>query len=173
MQQFDKKNPKGLILTGPVGRGKTHLLIAIIRSLIFQKGIRARFIEFSRLLSILRDGYSKGESNQELLTELSTVPVLAIDELGKGRLTDWELSIIDEVISRRYNTKGLILATTNYNWGSPQNAGGTITNLSENFQTQTLGDRVGDRVFSRLQESCFFAPVQGEDFRARRVQKIF
>ena len=109
---------------------------------------------------------------QELLTELSTVPVLAIDELGKGRLTDWELSIIDEVISRRYNTKGLILATTNYNWGPPQNKGTSITNLSENFNTQTLGDRVGDRVFSRLQECCYFAPVKGDDFRARRIQKI-
>ena len=172
MQQFDKKNRRGLILTGPVGRGKTHLLVSILRSLIFQKGIRVRFIEFTRLLTILRDGYTKGDSNQKLMTELSTVPVLAIDELGKGRLTSWELSIIDEVISRRYNTKGLIVATTNYKWGPPQSEGVTLTNLAENFNTQTLGDRVGDRVFSRLQESCFFAPVQGEDFRARRVQKI-
>ena len=78
---------KGLILSGDVGRGKTHLLIAIIRSLIFGQGARVRFIEFSRLLSTLRDGYSRGESNQELMQELIDVPILAIDELGKGRLT--------------------------------------------------------------------------------------
>ncbi|MEC7984739.1 MAG: ATP-binding protein [Myxococcota bacterium] len=165
-----KKASKGLVLSGEVGRGKTHLLIAIVKTLIFEFGVRARFIEFSRLLSILRDGYSRGESNSELLSQLATVPILAIDELGKGRLTDWELSIIDEVVSRRYNAMGIILGTTNYSWEPPTGKG--VANLSEDFSSQTLGDRVGPRVFSRLQEICYFAPVQGQDFRALRPQRM-
>ncbi len=165
-----QKTSKGLILSGEVGRGKTHLLISIVKTLIFEFGVRARFIEFSRLLSILREGYSRGDSNAELLSQLATVPVLAIDELGKGRLTDWERSIIDEVVSRRYNAMGIILGTTNYSWAPPTGKG--VANLAEDFSGQTLGDRVGPRVFSRLQEICYFTPVQGQDFRAMRPQRI-
>ena len=163
---------KGIILSGKVGRGKTHLLISLLRSLIFECGVRARFIEFSRLLTVLRDGYSKGESSQELMHELCTVPVLAIDELGKGRLTGWERTVIDDIVSGRYNNHGIILATTNYKWGPPQNGSIDLNNLAENFDSQTLGDRVGERVFSRLQEMCYFTPIQGDDFRSSRIQRL-
>ena len=167
-----EKEDKGLILSGDVGRGKTHLLIAIVRSLIFGQGARVRFIEFSRLLSTLRDGYSRGESNQKLMQELINVPILAIDELGKGRLTGWERTVIDDIVSGRYNSNGILLATTNYKWGPPQTKGVELTNLAENFDKQTLGDRVGERVFSRLQEMCYFAPIQGVDFRANRSARL-
>ena len=72
------------MLHGDVGRGKTHLMVAMIRELIFRHGIPCRFIEFSRLLSMLKEGYSSGRSDAPLLSDLSEIPVLAIDELGKG-----------------------------------------------------------------------------------------
>jgi DNA replication protein DnaC len=173
LQKFiTEPEKKGLILSGQVGRGKTHLLISILRALIFERGEKVRFIEFSRLLSILRDGFSKGESNQKLMSEICNIPILAIDELGKGRLTGWERTVIDDIVSGRYNSNGTIIATTNYKWGPPQNKGADLTNLAENFDIQTLGDRVGERVFSRLQEMCYFTPIQGDDFRAKRVQRL-
>ena len=104
--------------------------------------------------------------------ELLNVPILAIDELGKGRLTGWERTVIDDIVSGRYNSNGVLLATTNYKWGSPQTKGAELSNLAENFDKQTLGDRVGERVFSRLQEMCYFTPIQGVDFRANRSQRL-
>ena len=96
-----------------------------------------------------------------MLTELAEVEVLAIDELGKGRLSDWELTIIDEVVSRRYNAMGCTpLATTNY---VPGNSNGrSAPNLSTTQTSgQTLGDRVGDRVYSRLLQLVDFVEVAG------------
>jgi DNA replication protein DnaC len=154
----------GIILHGPVGRGKTHLLVGILRMLIFDHGIAARFIEFSRLLSLLKEGYTKGHSDTGLLGALATAPVLGIDELGKGRLTDWELTIVDELVGRRYTTMGCTLATTNFIPGPPQDK--HPGNLAQGGSTQSLGDRVGDRVFSRLREMCEFVEVGGLDFRA-------
>lgn len=157
---------QGLVLYGHVGRGKTHLLIATIRELIFAKGVPVRFIEFSRLLSSLKAGYSEGRSDAPLLAELAEIPVLAIDELGKGRLSDWELTIIDEVVSRRYNGMGCTLATTNYDPGAP--SGAAPPNLSTATQaTQTLGDRVGDRVYSRLTQVVEFVELDGRDHRSK------
>ena len=104
------------MLTGEVGRGKTHLLIGICKTLIFEYGIPTRFVEFSRLLSLLKESYSKGLSDSKIITELVNIDVLAIDELGKGRLTEWEMTIIDEIISRRYNAMKTLIGTSNYAW---------------------------------------------------------
>jgi len=159
----DHENP-GLILHGPVGRGKTHLLVGVVRELIVRHGIPVRFVEFTRLLAQLKAGYSEGKSGASVIDPLVAVPVLAIDELGKGRLTDWELTVIDEVISRRYNAMACTLGSTNFAPGvatgaAPANA--AVVNATP----QTLGDRVGDRVYSRLEETCKFIELVGPDFR--------
>lgn len=158
---------RGLVLYGAVGRGKTHLLVSLLRVLIFDQGVSARFIEFSRLLGILKEAYDKGQSDRSVMNELVSVPLLAIDELGKGRLSDWELTVVDELISRRYNAMATTLGTTNY----PPNAatGEGPPNLAQGVRlTQSLGDRVGDRVYSRLAEMCDFVEVGGLDFRTMR-----
>ena len=167
---FGKGSEKrGLVLSGRVGRGKTHLMIGLIKVLIFEHGRPVKFIEFSRLLSMLREGYSRGQSDAVLLGSLADAPILAIDELGKGRLTDWELAIIDDVISRRYNTEGTLLATTNYKWATA--SGTALPNLAvTDYTQQNLGDRVGPRVFSRLQEMCKSYPVGGDDYRDTQEQ---
>lgn len=157
----------GLILHGAVGRGKTHLLVGLVRWMVFDLGLEVRFVEFSRLLAALREGFDRGQSDRTLLNELVGVPVLAIDELGKGRLTDWELSVVDELISRRYDAMACTLGTTNYVPGMP--AARLPTNLAEGArQTQTLGDRVGDRVYSRLRDMAEFIEVGGLDYRLLR-----
>jgi len=154
---------RGLILFGGVGRGKTHLLVAMLRVLIMDHGVEARFVEFSHLLSQLKEGYDSGTGEATTLMPLVRVPVLAIDELGKGRGSEWELGIIDQLVSHRYNALGTILASTNY---EPNLATGLAQgNLTQPEHAQSLGDRVGDRVLSRLKEMCAFLRLRGDDFR--------
>jgi len=158
---------RGLVLWGKVGRGKTHLLVALLRELVFRHGVETRFIEFSRLLLLLKEGYEKGMSDAPVLAEISETAVLAIDELGKGRLSDWELRVIDDVVSRRYNAMTCTLFTTNY---APAIATGSLpTNLATGIDlAQSLGDRVGDRVYSRLREMGTFVEMGGPDYRELR-----
>jgi len=156
---------RGLVLTGKVGRGKTHLLAALLRHLTLEKGVRTRFIEFTRLLADLRAGFDEGRSGADLLNALVEVPVLAIDELGKGRMTDWELSVVDELISRRYNALRCTLGTTNFSPGEPTGALPTNLALGEAAPRQTLGDRIGERPWSRLNEMVDFVEVGGPDVR--------
>ena len=154
---------KGLILYGDVGRGKTHLMVAVLRELILERGVEARFVEFSHLLSELKEGYDLGTGEATTLTPLVRVPVLAVDELGKGRGTEWELGIIDQLVSHRYNTLGTVIGTTNY---EPNPATGRPEpNLAQPELTPSLGDRVGERVLSRLREMCNFMRLRGSDYR--------
>ena len=154
---------RGLVLHGSVGRGKTHLLVAMLRELVLKHGVQVQFVEFSHLLAQLKQGFEHGQGQGNTLDPLADVEVLAIDELGKGRNTEWELTVVDELISRRYNGMKTLLATTNY---APGGITGVEANLSLDGIQQTLADRVGERVFSRLMEMADFQEVQGEDFRA-------
>lgn len=154
---------RGLVLHGSVGRGKTHLLVSMLRELVFQHGVQVRFVEFTHLLAALKQGFEHGQGQANTLDPLADVEVLAIDELGKGRNTEWELAVVDELISRRYNGMKTLLATTNY---GPGVASGVEANLAVSGVQQSLGDRVGDRVFSRLMEMADFQVVSGDDYRA-------
>lgn len=154
----------GLIIYGLPGRGKTHLACAMLRELVFRHGVPARFVEFTHLLATIREGYDRNEGEARLLGPLVRVPILVIDELGKGKGTDFEKTILDEIISRRYNARsGPIIATTNFPARSPKPrrdgdslATGAVT---------TLPEVLGDRVWSRLAEGHKFVEAVGEDYR--------
>jgi len=153
---------RGLVLYGAVGRGKTHLLVALLRELVFGYGLTARFVEFSHLLADLKSGFDVGRGSASTLDPLVAVDVLAIDELGKGRNTEFEGTVVDELVSRRYNAAKPILATTNY---APGTSNGRATPNMANGEMPALIDRVGDRVYSRLRETADFVPLRGEDYR--------
>ena len=92
--------------------------------------------------------------------------VLVIDELAKGRNNEWEQTILDQFISSRYNAADKVtLFTTNY---SDQGRASTDTNArTMSFQKQSLEEKVGDRIFSRLSQMCDFIKMEGEDYRTK------
>jgi len=157
----------GLVISGEPGRGKTHLMAAAVRELVFRHGVAVRFVEFSHLIAGIREGYDHKVGEARLLGPLVKVPVLAIDELGKGRGSDFESGILDEIVSRRYNAHiGPLVATTNFPLRAPR-VRRDHDSLSTNAMP-TLAERLGDRVWSRLQEACHFVEAVGEDYRVTR-----
>ncbi len=171
---------RGIVLHGDVGRGKTHLLCALCRELVLQRGIAVRFVEFSHLMSDLKAGFDQGQSAARLLEPLIQVDVLAIDELGKGRSTPtpFEEMVVDELVSRRYAAVRPILATTNYslpsrssfvgNAATSNSLGDVGARVAADLAPPSwpsLAERVGDRVVSRLLEMCTMLGVTGEDWR--------
>lgn len=156
---------RGFLLHGNVGTGKTHLLAAIVRHLTLQKGISSRFVEFTHLLSTLREQFDEGRGESEILAPLAQMPVLAIDELGKGRNTEWQLSILDQIISKRYNRGLTTLFTSNY---PLEREGGGVdggADFARRATRDTLRERVGERVYSRLHEMTDFIHIDAPDYR--------
>lgn len=157
---------RGLLLHGPAGSGKTHLMVATLRHLVLNLGVQVRFIEFMHLLSELRATFDGQGRAYDVMEPLVTVPVLAIDELGKGRRSDWERDVLDELISKRYNARHTTLFTTNYKVGEAPAAAVPETPTAGGWRY--LSERIGERSYSRLKEMCDPYLIEGDDLRDHR-----
>ena len=153
---------KGLLFMGRPGLGKTHLAVSVIKALILEKGADCKFVDFFQLLSDIRYGYSQDLSEQAIINPFVAAPILVIDELAKGRNTEWELTMLDQIISSRYNAADKItLITTNY---SDQSAD-TKSSGKALYTEESLQEKVGERIYSRLVEMCRFIKLEGIDYR--------
>ena len=164
---------QGLIFMGEPGLGKTHLAVSIIKELILVHGVECKFVDFFELLRDIRHGYGEDISEGEFMDPYVGVKVLVIDELAKGRNTDWELTIIDHFISARYNDDDKVtLVTTNFK-DKLDNGIGKEDRYSKKFSNAstryTLEEKIGPRIFSRLMEMCKKVHLQGKDFRQEQV----
>jgi DNA replication protein DnaC len=146
---------RGLLLMGPVGVGKTHLSVAILRELIETKNISCLFYEFGWLLKEIQHSYNPISQTSEfkLLEPIFEAEVLVLDELGGSKPTDWVRDTMMQIINTRYNRKKLTIFTTNY-----------LDNRRVESE-ETLEDRIGVRLRSRLFEMCKTLEIDGEDFR--------
>ena len=170
---------KGFILGGPVGTGKSHLLISALTHLALEVGVGVRYVEISLLYATIRRGFQDGKSGGEIIGPLSEVEVLAIDELGKGRGSPFELETLDELIARRYNAGRTTLFGTNYSLdperrGGLKGAKGYVD--SEELErsakdSKLLRDRVGERIYSRLCEMCQFVQLPPDTPDQRRMRQ--
>ncbi len=174
------ESSQGLVFMGGPGLGKTHLVVAIIKALILEKGIPCKFVDFFQLLSDIKHGYSQDMSEQAIINPYIQTPVLVIDELAKGRGTEWELTMLDQIIASRYNAADKItLFTTNYNNVlEEKNSGKKTTSrhidtdrlgYGEQLTRETLPDRTGLRIYSRIAEMCEFIEMEGIDQRQAKL----
>jgi DNA replication protein DnaC len=154
---------KGLLLTGDVGVGKTHLAVGIVQALIFEKGVRALFCDYRELLKRIQESYNPLVATTELqiLTPVFEAEVLILDELGAQKPTDLVWDTVALILNTRYNDKRTTLITTNY-----PNAPAALARAADKpTREESLGDRIGERMRSRLAEMCVEVEMRGNDLR--------
>jgi len=163
----------GLLLIGPVGVGKTHLAVGIMKELILKKGIACLFYDYRELLKQIQNSYNESVKATELevLRPVFDTEVLVLDELGAVKPTEWVWDTVSLILNTRYNDNRTTIITTNY----PDDAGqDPYANPASEFgraqkvmRRETLGDRIGERMRSRLHEMCRIIKLDGQDFRQK------
>jgi len=173
----------GLLYTGTVGTGKTHMALAVIRELRLRYGAETLFIDFRDLLKKMQATFGNKtlagyQTETEILRPVLETQVLVLDELGAARATDWTYDVVEHVINSRYNDRGATIVTTNLpnhpqGYTAPRDAGRgyAAAAMAATASPETLGDRIGARMFSRLQQMCMVIEVKGDDYRGKKEKK--
>jgi len=159
---------KGLLITGSIGVGKTHLAVGILLALMEQKGVRGLFYDYRELLKEIQHSYNPQVNSTELdvLRPVFEAEVLVLDELGAQKPTDWVWDTVALILNTRYNDKRTTIITTNYADLAPAGSAGSGAGSGQKLlREETLGDRIGERMRSRLAEMCVRVEMQGGDFR--------
>lgn len=127
---------RNLLLCGNLGTGKTHLSSSIVQHVVRQHRAVAVITTAAEIIrvfkrSMVRDaGYTEGD----VINELASFDLLVIDEVGAQAGTHYELSVLHEVLDRRYN---LIRPTV----------------VVSNLNAQGLSQYIGERALDRLREN--------------------
>jgi len=155
----------GLLLTGSIGVGKTHLAVGILQALVSERGATGLFYDYRDLLKQVQNSYNRqvNETEMEILRPVFETEVLVLDELGAAKPTDWVWDTVAHILNTRYNDRRTTIITTNYANLPPLTPGAP----------ESLGDRIGERMRSRLQEMCVLVEMQGEDFRQKVKRASF
>ncbi len=159
----------GLLFIGMIGVGKTHLAVGIIRELVLQKGISCRFCDYRELLKEIQNSYNPDVSATELsiLRPVFETEILVLDELGAVKPSEWVWDTVSLIINSRYNEKRTTIFTTNYP-DRPAAGAEPESNFAKRVvREESLGDRIGERMRSRLHEMCRKVEMTGSDFRQR------
>jgi DNA replication protein DnaC len=155
---------KGLLFIGPMGVGKTHLAVGLLQRLVRERGVKGLFCDYRELLKSIQNSYNPEvkTTELELLQPIFAAEVLVLDDLGAQKPNEWVWDTVALILNTRYNDRQTTIITTNY---QDQAAGGSLTDVERAAREQTLGDRIGDRMRSRLAEMCIRVRMSGKDCR--------
>ncbi len=104
------RNAETVLIQGPPGVGKTHLLIGLgIRAV--EQGFSVQYFRFDELMTVLRTDADLPPMRLRRRKYMSTA-LLLIDELGFDPMSRQEASLFFRLVSYRYG-RGAIMITTN------------------------------------------------------------
>ena len=130
------------------GSGKTMLITALANELINKYGEYVKFATSLDILDEIRRTYSmpndKDDNESRLLSDLTTVKYLVIDDFGTERATEWAGEKFYQIVNKRYINK-------------------KVTFFTSNFDLKTLN--YDDRITSRIKERSFAVHFPEESVR--------
>ncbi len=122
-----------LMIFGPPGTGKTHLLCAALREAVIAKHT-ARFVtedDMFRAVKETYDGKRSAMTESQILAYFGDIDYLAIDDMGRSRWSADESSILMKIINRRYNNRKSTAISTNLTPHNVETNGQVVLGLAE------------------------------------------
>ena len=141
------RDGKGLLMTGPVGTGKTTLAVCILRWAINQ-GYRGYMISMTSLFDTLMI-LSKGPSEHFLKFEnrIKSCPLLVLDDFGAEYDSAWVNNKVNSMLSDRVESKRSTILTTNM----------SIKQIQSGYN---------ERVYDRMKQTLFVLTFKGKSQRS-------
>ena len=141
---------RSVVLQGDVGRGKTHLGVALLH-LAIERGLPARFVSVAGFMDELkaRFGDRSDEQSEAHFSRVANVHVLMLDDLGREQETPWTRERMSTLLDTRYRKQAPTIVTTNLTW-------------------KQIAERYGAHIADRMREWQWFQ-VGGVSMRAEKA----
>ena len=133
---------KSLVLIGSAGTGKTHLACAIIREAGGKYRTAPDIVEEMRRAK----SFTANDTEADIIKYYGHVPLLVIDEIGRGIASTDEKYMLYQILNARYNTR-------------------KPTVLISNFTKADFLQYIGVAAADRLVESAEIWELNGESYR--------
>jgi len=93
----------GLLLYGPAGTGKDHLVVALARQAILRHGCLVRYVSGPVLFRRLRQAIDEQADEWQVIARFVHAPLLVLSDPlpPAGQLTDYQAAMLYELIDRR------------------------------------------------------------------------
>jgi DNA replication protein DnaC len=169
-EEFPLGSEHGLLLMGPCGVGKTHLAVAALKKIAL-RGHTGLFYDYRELLKEIQDSYNPESQSTEMgvLEPVLRTELLVLDDVGSSKPSLWALETVGHILNTRYNEKRVSLLTTNFLDRNAETNPGAVPSRGPGTRTptieDTLTDRVGKRIRSRLYEMCRTVEISAPDYR--------
>lgn len=109
---IQKSQKNGLIITGELSSGKTHLAAAIANKLI-EVGQIVIMSRLNSMLDVIKDSFNNNSKSEKEYVELfSNVEMLVIDDLGTEKISNWALEKLYVILTNRSENKLPFIITT-------------------------------------------------------------
>ncbi len=126
---------RSMMLLGQVGTGKTHLATGILQQVIRHfgsQGLVGRYVTAGGIIRSVKETFgSHGKTESQVYADLIAPHLLVIDEVGVQHGTDFERTVLFEVINGRYEQLKPTVV---------------VSNLGMADLRHCLGDRAVDRL---------------------------
>jgi DNA replication protein DnaC len=143
---------RNLVVVGPVGSGKSHLIAAALLAGYIEHGNEARFRWSSTATLLERERPDAEEDDGPSLAVCRAVPILGLDDLGAERDTEWGQDRMRLLAADRWDHGRPMAVTTNLQLGPDG----------------PLAARYGERTYSRLVGGAVVLKLIDHDRRRTR-----